>query len=282
MSETITQQDIIVSLGDNKLMSSISGYRRLIRFYHDCSKYNDVTITIDFSELEWFDANLSAVLFSMIFILNKKNGLTFSIDMQLIEDKFDILMRNGFLDERIVIGKSDKSCVKLQAFDITDDVNFLKYVNDDLFANAGLNFMTPEVKNRMITNLLEVFANVNHARTNHPIFACGQFYPTLKRLKFTVVDLGVGFLLPIKEYTNGEVEEPKHAIKWALKEGATTKINVPGGFGLSDIFNFCKDTKSHLNIMTDGLLWGTNQGMIEFYEVDKLDGTIITLDFNCN
>jgi hypothetical protein len=218
----------------------------------------------------------------MIYLLHTENGLKFAIDMKHIEEKFDILTRNGFLQTDYVVGKDDRSCVKLQAFDCKEDLDFVSYVMGDLFSHDGLNFMDEETKNRMIHNLLEVYANVEHARTDRPIFACGQYFPKGKRLKFTLVDLGVGFLQPINEFTNGKVSKPEDAINWALREGATIRTDAPGGNGLSDLRNYCDQTKSHLSIMTDGVLWGTDLGIMEFCPVGDLHGTVITLDFNCN
>lgn len=278
----IAADEVNISLGSYKVTSTPSGYKRLISFYKDCRKLKDKIISIDFSSLEWFDANLSAILFSMLYTLSRENGLKFVIDLKLIEEKFDILMRNGFIDSDIVVGKSNRTCVRLQAFDSTDESEFVKYVTDDLFSNDALSQMNEKTKERMILNLLEIFANVGHARTSHPIFACGQYYPAIKRLKFTLVDLGVGFLKPICEFTKGQVKTPKDAIEWALKEGASTKTDVTGGFGLSDIHKYCGESDSHVSIMTDGIIWGTDLGRIGSYSTDRIEGSVITLDFNCN
>lgn len=281
MPNTVTQNDVVISLGKYSINSTKSGYKRLVEFYNQCNEYSDCTVTIDFSELEFFDANLSAILFSMIYLLNKEKGLKFAIDMNLIGEKFDILMRNGFLEQDIVVEKNDNSCVKLQAFDLSDETSFVDYVTFDLFQNEGLTKLDKTTKNRMITNLLEVFANVTHAKTDHPVFACGQYYPKNKRLKFTIVDLGIGFLRPINEYTKGTINEALNAIEWALEEGASTKKSEPGGNGLTDILSFCKSSESHMNIMTDGVVWGTDFGLIGHFKIEPYCGTIITLDFNC-
>ncbi len=67
-----------------------------------------------------------------------------------------------------------------------------------------------------MNHFLEVFSNIHlHAHTKDPVFACGQYYPSKNLLKFTLVDLGVGFLEPISNFTKNQINEAEKAILWA-------------------------------------------------------------------
>lgn len=282
MSSIATQHKISISLGDQKLESTPSGFRRLANFYHECSKHKDEIIIIDFSNLQWFDANLTSILLSMMYLLNQERNLIFEIDYNLMKSKFDILFRNGFIpsDDDSVKENFD-SCIRLQSFNKEDDVAFLDYIENELLAHNGLSQMSKEDKSGMIVNMCEVFANVSHARTEHPIFACGQYYPRNKVLKFSLVDLGIGYLTPIREYTGGDITCPKEAIQWAIGENST-KPDAPGGMGLPDLLSFLKSTGGNCSIISDGVYWLTDAGKLGPRTVKNHLGTIITIEFNCN
>jgi hypothetical protein len=71
----------------------------------------------------------------------------------------------------------------------------------------------------------EIFDNVGiHANTSYPVMVCGQFFPFLKELKFTLVDLGEGFLKRIKAHTAATalpITMAPQAIAWAVRGGST-------------------------------------------------------------
>src|SRR5690606_24535019 len=132
---------------------------------------------------------------------------------------------------------------------------------------------------RLIDAFLELFCNVQkHARTESPIFACGQFYPNMKRLCFTLVDMGVGYFQPIHEFTNRDVKTPSEAIMWALK-GNTTKVGTPGGLGLKEIQKFCTESGSTFVIISGGAYW-TNFQLFPT-TVKPFCGTIVNVIFDC-
>ena len=93
-----------------------------------------------------------------------------------------------------------------------------------------------------------------HAETEWPIITCGQYFPYQKILKFTLVDFGVGFLKKIFNHTNGTVNKPHEAIKWAI-DGNSTKKNAKGGNGLKKIFFYCYKNNGSIHIITDGCYW---------------------------
>lgn len=228
----------------------------------------------------WIEANLSALLQAILYKLNKENQLVFRFDISLIENRFPILFRNGFLSSLLDLPDGVGTTVEMQNFSPDEDVKFYNYINDKLLEHPK---MQRHGCSELVGHYLEVFANVKrHAKTTEPVFACGQFYPSTKKLYFTLVDLGVGYLPPIQKYTNGIICTSKEAIEWALQRGNTTKgLEETGGLGLNELFNHCEQTGGQFNIVTGNAYWGNNLGELGPRIVPEFAGTTIHLIYNC-
>jgi len=265
---------------EGKICTTPSGHSRLIKFYNFCQQYSDCTIYIDFTQLYWFDANLSALLQAILYKLNIESNLTFSFDIDLIKRKFPILLRNGFLASYLRLPDGAGSTVGIETFLINEDEKFLDYIQNDLFGNhkmSGYNCL--EIQD----HFLELFANIGrHARTTDPVFACGQYYPSQSKLYFTILDLGIGFLPPIAEYTSGEISTSIAAIEWAIKYNHSTKGKFEtGGLGLYNLLNHCQKNGGQFNIITEDAFWGNNLGEMGTRIVPEFTGTVIHLNYNC-
>jgi hypothetical protein len=248
---------------EDKIKTNYSGYNQLCKFYHFCLGYPDGTrFHIDFKNVEWFDGNICALLWAMVYKLNKERGFLFTTDAQVIKEKFDVLYRNGFLKAEEEIIDLQKSTVPIQAFSIDDKDGYCKYVLNDLLGHRGMpDSLQDEIKNQIAEDLLEVFCNSHfHANTSEPFFVGGQYYPNQGLLKFTMVDLGDGFLPRIAKATNGKITTDLKSILWAL-EGNSTKLildNCPGGLGLKNMYNYCQKNRGVLQIVSGTGYWGTD------------------------
>jgi hypothetical protein len=120
--------------------------------------------------------------------------------------------------------------------------------------------LTNELKEKINEDLLEVFCNTQfHANTEEPFFVGGQFYPKQGLLKFTMVDLGDGFLPRIKKAT-GNIDNDLDAILWAL-QGNSSKIvleDCPGGLGIKNILKYCQKSNGILQIISGNGFWSSD------------------------
>lgn len=92
----------------------------------------------------------------------------------------------------------NKSAIKLTGFHVSEDEKFIAYIENEILSHPTM-LLENVIKGRLIDAFLELFCNVQkHARTEFPIFACGQYYPNLNRLSFTLVDSGIGYLFQLK------------------------------------------------------------------------------------
>lgn len=272
-----------ISLGESTIETNLTGYDTLIDFYDRCNghKGNDSNILIDFQKLTAIDANMSAILMAMLNKLNKEKGLIFFVDYQLIGQKFPALIRNGWVTRSglELIPSANRAEVRLNGFYKGEDVRFLKFIKDELMSHSKLLLLKESDKKELTDAFLELFTNIeNHAGVDMPIFACGQYLPQPARLCFTLVDTGVGYLPPIKKFTNGSITTAKDAILWAL-EGNSSKTDAPGGLGLKMIQKFCQESGSRFEIITGGEYW-TNYQLFPI-SVKPFCGTIVNVIFDC-
>lgn len=265
------------------LNSTPSCFSQLIHLYEKYKVESNKKIFIDFSQIQFLDANMTAFFDAVIYQLKLDCGHEFYLDFQDIKKRFDIFIRNGFLSDSegqfSPIGHKGSE-VRLTRFLSDQDECFYAYLDKQLFDHQAFK-NNSSIKDDLINHFFEVFVNIQlHAQTDHPVFACGQYFPYHKSLKFTLVDLGVGFLEPISKFTRQKITEADKAIIWAL-DGNTTKIDQPGGLGLSRIKMYCDKNKHSFQIITDGYCWGNNLGLLNLKKLSHFPGTTITLEFNC-
>lgn len=263
-----------------------SGIKRLFEFYHKASEHSNTTVYLDFYHLTWIDANLCALLQSMLFKLNSENNLTFSADLNYISEKFNVLFKNGFVNNGSPVLETNNSAIVLKSFSSKDKSAFVKYINDDMLNHNGMPPLKEDTRDTILTSLIELFNNIDiHAESKYPLFVCGQYYPKQAKVVFSIVDLGIGFLPPISKKTNGEIDNCLASIKWALIKRNTTKKDTPGGLGLTDLHRYCKSSNGVIQIITGDTYWSSDLEKTVFScHKFKLPytGSIINLHFSCN
>ncbi len=271
---------------NGSLYTDFSGIKRLFEFYHKAKDYYNTTIYIDFYHLEWFDANLSAIFGSILSKLSTENNLVFSTDLNFLEDNFNVLFRNGFLNSENVVIDEQKSTISFKNFSPDDKIGFISYLENDLLIHRGMPTLSSDQKEKILDSLIEVFNNIQiHSMSESDFFVCGQYYPIKGVLIFTMVDLGVGFLPAINVKTKGTVNNSYDAILWALVKRNTTKTNSPGGLGLSDLYAFLKESNGNLQIITGDTFWSIDleQTLLKKFSFpNPYVGSILNLVFKYN
>lgn len=272
---------VVVPLAGS-ISTSATGYSKLVDFEHSCLDYYECTVHIDLSNLSWFDANLSALFEALLYRLSTTNGLNFTIDEEVVKRRFPILLRNGFLSHLGPLPDEAGTTVPIGTFQPSEVVAFAAYIDDRLLAHPSLQLDEERIYN-IRKHFLELFANIElHAHTSLPIFACGQYYPKLSQLKFTLVDLGIGYLPSIQSFTKELITNSADAITWALANHNTTKTAaVPGGLGLKELLSYCQQEQGELHITTGDAYWASVKNKTTVASVRSFTGAIISLGFNC-
>ena len=270
---------------EQSLYTDYSGIKRLFNLYHQASEHFNTTIYIDFYSLQWLDANMSALLGAILYKLKTENNLTFSTDLNFVNDKFCVLLRNGFLTSEEKIIDHYNSTISFRDFDKNDKDGFVTYIENELLSHRGMPKLNTNTKDNILNSLIEVFCNIQiHSKTENPFFVCGQYYPKNDVVIFTIVDLGVGFLPAINLKTKGEITNSFDAIKWSLQKGNTTKDSNIGGIGLCDLYEYFKKSDGNIQIITGDTFWEKNleKTIFDKRNFDKpFVGSILNLFFNC-
>jgi hypothetical protein len=117
---------------ENDIKSDWEGYQKLINLVNEASQIKDNEITFDFSGVKFFEANLCAVLGTIIEILEKNNKKIIFQNFNPVVEK--ILRKNDFLCNYGYEKAKDyyDTVVKYRKFIPTDDDGFNLYIKDEL------------------------------------------------------------------------------------------------------------------------------------------------------
>lgn len=268
-----------------RILTNNEGNSSLVKFYNFCCGYSNCQITMDWSQLEYMEANLSALLLAMVYKLRKERNLRFYLDYQYLKGAMSIFWRNGLAHYIFNTGnKPDderSSTIALKAFKAESVDKFTEYIEIDLLKHRGVDQINFQDKLQVKNSYFEIFNNYEvHSKTTHPVITCGQFFPQQKELKFTMVDLGVGFLRNISTFTKGKenIVKSLEAINWAIR-GGSTKAEAAGGTGLKKILFYCKKSRGSLHIVSDDCYWMFDHSISNFKIENPFVGTTIHLVF---
>ena len=263
-----------------KIKSNIQGTNSLIRIYNKLIDVEDNDIILNFTNTTWISGEMIALLGAVAYSLTNKYKKTISIEK--CSDNIENLFKsNGFCEviSNMENGNVIESAVKFKYFkEELDSGNtdcFSQYLNNEFFPKLSLK---REEIVYITSYLSEVFINARtHGDTNE-IFCCGQKYPELKKIRFMIVDLGVGIPSNVRKITSLSDCE---SIKWSIEKGNTTKdLNLDiGGLGLYTVQQFINDHNGDLSIVS-------YQGQYNYKTNISLDlpflfkGTIVYIDFD--
>jgi hypothetical protein len=235
--------------------TNFHGIDELIKFYGFASQFTYTSVELDLTSVNHIDANLSALIMALAHKLKHNNKNWIFI---VFPPHMNVFFRNGLISHLKgegnlnSYGDNRESAIPLKAFDKEDDDNYCRYLKSEFLGHRGLDYLTKTVKDNLQNHFLEVFINaVQHANPLLPIYACGQYFPEKNILKFTLIDLGCGFLQKISEKTNGSVNDDKTAIIWATDSLNTTKnkaVSGPGGLGLKELKKYCATNNGSFHI----------------------------------
>lgn len=263
------------------VLSSINNtfvsYQQLISFYQ--ANKNKFLEEVHIGLQSFFAANMSAALGAVLDLFMKNLN---EVYFDYLEPKIEqILLKNDFLSyygkERII--DNNHTTIKYQKLKPTDGKYFKVYVIEELIGRDELPHMSQALKEKIVEAIYEIFVNAQiHSETNF-IYTCGQFFPNKSKIEFTIVDTGIGFKEKINHRFNSNLSAI-NAIKWAVQDKKTTKVNISGGIGLSLLKEFIGKNKGKMQIISDnGFYQFDHTGVIARNFTGIFPGTIVNLQF---
>ena len=271
-----------VFLSERQIKSDFQGYNYLCDLYNQSLRYHNQTIIFDFSQIDFMEANLCALIGALFEKLESNRN---TIGLENIPHKLsNILRKNSFL---VNYGYSElvdgyDTSLKYQRLNPKDDALFYDYIKQ-LFAKPEFPSLSNQLGNEIAKNIFELYENARtHGRCDY-IHVCGQFFPRnpKKPLHFTIVDRGITIKENVSSFLKREISASE-AIQWAMVSGNTTKREV-GGLGLGIISEFIKLNKGKIHIVSsDGYYEFSNGQVITKWLMAPFGGTLINLSFNLN
>lgn len=258
--------------------TTYKGFNLLARLYYELKDKELSSIKLDMSKTTWFDANMCAALGAVLYKIGNRNN---SIKIENINPNIqEVLSKNRFLDNYGYKSVYDtyKTTIKYLVFSIEEERMFGDYI-DRYLRNKGIPEMTSALRNRFLKNISEIFNNaVIHSKTKQGIFACGQYFPHRKLLKFSIADLGIGFRRNIERKLNTAITS-EDAIEWAMSGNNTTKTGrIPGGLGLKILQEFIRMNKGRIQICSEDGYWELHEDIMKRHLHWSFPGSVVNIE----
>jgi hypothetical protein len=266
--------------------TNFQGIDELMKFYNFASNFSNTSIELDLTLVNHVDANLAAIIMALAHKL--KHSYRNRIFVQF-PNHMGVFFRNGLVSHlqgkgnENSYGDNRESTIPLRAFDKDDDDSYCRYLKNEFLGHRGLDNLSRSIKDNLQSHFSEIFTNVAlHANPILPIYSCGQYFPEKNVLKFTLIDLGNGFLEKIGHKTNGNIKDDKSAIIWATQSLNTTKDSNfgPGGLGLKELKKYCENNNGSFHICSgNGYVNMIGDKTLEHNLKTPLQGSLINLIF---
>jgi hypothetical protein len=280
------------------IIKNISNLEDSLNYYNDILDCNEEVILLDFREAEYIRNNHLALL-GLALENQKKDGKEIEIKEPKIIKNRKSFELSGFMQHFSNLDNNNNiyeisSIVKYTNISLDDWnslVEFHKYFEDQL--NKNIKNLSPELSNKIIQKIFELFSNVfRHSQSELGFFCAGQIYDN--KFYFTIVDGGVGISTNVNKYFKKIFDDNKSIFKpfnpykplngiksilWAIQENHSTTGR--GGLGLNLLQELILKSKGSLDIISNSGHYSIKDGKEEKVELKKaFNGTIISIGLN--
>ncbi|WP_430232586.1 ATP-binding protein [Nitrosomonas communis] len=240
-----------MKLNVGTVRSDYDGFDSIARIAEQSRDLRFGPAELDFSNCSFFEANMAAPLYVVVARLRDELNDVSVINLKPALDA--ILRKNHFLTkfQKNVLIDTNQTTVPFKTFKLQAGEQFYEYL-ESYMHGKGIPAMSEGLAKRFRQSLFEIFQNAAiHSKSESGIFTCGQYFPQMHCLDFTIADAGIGIRENVRQYTGNAKMSSRAAIKWALTEGNTTKTgNQPGGLGLKLLKDFIRMNKGKLQIVS--------------------------------
>jgi hypothetical protein len=171
--------------------------------------------------------------------------------------------------------------IPYRRFEPTDGRYFVSYISKYL-QGRGMPKMSAGLHKKFLESVYEMFNNaVIHSGTTLGIYSCGQYYPNVHRLDFSIGDLGMGIRESLRRKKQLELAADE-AIRWAFTGTNTTRTGpIPGGLGLKLLADFTTKNGGRIQIVSDRGYWELEEGSVRSSLFDlPFPGTVVNIELN--
>ena len=263
------------------IYSNEEGYEHLAELSKETKGLLADRLELNFSRVGFFDANMAAPLGAVLARVADDLNSVEIVDVPPLIER--ILRKNRFLTHYRYepLDDSNRTTMPFRRLQLSDEGLFEEYVKREL-RGKGIPRMSEGLGKVFKKKVFEVYQNaVIHSGSTLGIFVCGQFFPQKQKLDLTITDAGIGIRESVRRFLGGKISSVG-AIRWALREGHTTKTGPqPGGLGLKFLQDFVRLNKGRIQIASRFGFYEFDKGkeVFEKMAVD-LPGTSVTIEIN--
>jgi len=262
--------------------STQNGYESLAELAKATSNLRASRLELNMSRVSFFDANMAAQLGAVLAsVADRFNAIEIVNVSSPIEN---VLRKNEFLTQYRFnpLEDANSTTIPFRRLQPSEGGLFEEYLQRHL-QGKGIPRMSQGLGKLFKQKIFEIFQNAAaHAGSDLGVFVCGQFFPQKQKLDLTISDAGIGIRENVRRYFNDPKINSAPAIRWALKEGNTTKTgNQPGGLGLKLLQDFARLNKGRIHIISRFGFYEFDAGKESFCKMagDFL-GTSVTIEVN--
>jgi len=260
-----------------------SGIESLISLNQEIEKIEWDTIWIDFSKNNRFDANLLAILWSILDLARWKQN---NIKLINLKDKQRFLFkRNNFLTYfwEDKLRDFNKTTIEYRKFVIEQIELFVIYINNWLLTREGIPELSLWLKKEISRNIVEIYNNAQIHWESDNVICCGQYFPKKGMLKFTIVNTGYSIHQKVEKFL-GQSITSEDAIEWAVTPWNSTKKWLPWGLGYQFVRAFLRKNWWELIVSSGSWFWQEDQyWRITKWNLNwKFPWTIVSFTINMN
>jgi hypothetical protein len=268
-----------------EICSDYVGYEFFVELHNRTKDKKFISFEFDFSHTTWFEANLCAILGSIINRL--QTGFNEVVFLNLKENIADVFNRNHFRASfgGVKIPDSKETTIKYRKNKLTDEKLIKEFLYSELLQKREFPKLSPVAKREIARSIFEIYSNaIIHGDCEY-VYSCGQYFPkkTPPRIDFTIVDMGKTIKMNVNEFLKTQ-KTGEESILWAVEANNSTKPkenNIPGGLGLKLITEFVELNYGKLQIISSDGFWELKKKKIEVNTFNyEFPGTIVNIEFN--
>jgi hypothetical protein len=261
--------------------SSLEGFDQVAALADTTKDLSRSRLELDLVGCGFFDANMAAPLAAVLARVTDRYNVIEIVNVPAAIER--ILCKNGFLTfyGYEPIEDTNRTVIPFRRIQLADEGRFEDFLGKHL-KGKGIPKMTEGLGRVFRQSIFEIFQNcVIHSESKLGVFVCGQFFPQLQRLDFTLADAGIGIRSNVRRVYNPEVSSVD-AIRWALVEGHTSKTaKHPGGVGLKFLQDFVAKNRGKLQIASRRGFYECVAGKETYAKMHgDFRGTVVNLEIN--
>lgn len=195
-------------------------------------------VEFDFTNTR-FIAGEMTVLLGMLLKEIQRSNKTYKLN-NMPDNISNALTRNNFLpyfQGGMALSDIYNNTIQFYCGDARDDNKLNEYLNKQVFGNTHWFDVTSgqQEKENISSAIHELAINVHEHSTVNEVLCCGQYYPNIHRLSFSLADNGISIPTSVHKHYPTIYNTDSGLINWATQRGNSVKASPASGLGLFSV-----------------------------------------------